>query len=354
MHPDPATHASVSSDQRPGGSRAGDAPVSLRLEPVGCDLCGARDSQPLLTLRDLVHGVTTQAFHLVRCRRCGLRYLDPRPVVADLVRVYPDSYVPHRRSGLASAARRWLLRRELRSLWPLLAPPRRILEVGCGSGDLLQLVRELGNPDVIGIEPSRTAAEHARQRWGLDVIHGTLDDAQLPPASVDVALLQHVLEHVPSPSGTLATLARVLRPGGTLLLWLPNVDSWAARAWRSAWLGYDAPRHLYAFDLETLDTLLRRHGFRVTSVHHEWIGIEWSWGVRLALRRRRGGRGSLLDRVLHRAHVPLTLVTTPVSLAAALAGQGGRVRVVARATAATESLSQANDSLCPHPQSGIP
>ncbi|GBD17239.1 putative S-adenosylmethionine-dependent methyltransferase [bacterium HR26] len=300
----------------------------VELEHITCDLCGADDAEPVLDLRDLIHRTTDLPFTLVRCRRCGLRYLNPRPLPAQLGRFYPADYAPHRRAGLSAAARRWLLRRELRTLWPLLAPPRRVLELGCGSGDLLQLVRELGNPNVLGIEPS-AAADQARQRWGLDVIRGTLEEARLPAGSFDAALAQHVLEHLPSPSATLAELARVLRPGGALVLWLPNAGSWTARAWGAAWMGYDAPRHLYTFERTTLRALLERHGFSVAEVRHEWVGIEWSWGLRLALRRR-GHEGDALDRLLARLHLPLAVAATPVSLAAALAGRSGRVRVVAR------------------------
>lgn len=322
--------------ERPPGGRGSVAAGALgpsllgsELERVACDLCGAGDAEPALHLHDLIHRTTDARFTLVRCRRCGLRYLNPRPSPAQLAQFYPEDYAPHRRSGLSAAARRWLLRRELRALWPLLAPPRRVLELGCGSGDLLQLLRELGNPSVLGIEPSAAAAAHARQRWGLDVLTGTLEDVRLPSGCFDAALAQHVLEHLPSPSATLAELARILRPGGVLILWLPNAGSWAAQVWGTAWMGYDAPRHLYAFDLATLSALLERHGFRVAAVRHEWVGIEWSWGLRLA-RRQRGHHGDALDRLLGRLHLPLAAAATPVSLAAALAGRSGRVRVVAR------------------------
>uniref|UniRef100_A0A7C2WBW3 Class I SAM-dependent methyltransferase n=1 Tax=Thermorudis sp. TaxID=1969470 RepID=A0A7C2WBW3_9BACT len=317
---------------RPSGLASGRqraAGAAIELEHVACDLCGADDADLLLHLRDLIHRTAGLPFTLVRCRRCGLRYLNPRSLPAQLDRFYPADYAPHRRSGLAAAARRWLLRRELRALWPLLAPPRRVLELGCGSGDLLQIVRELGNPSVLGIEPSASAADLARQRWGLEVVRGTLEEARLASGSFDVALAQHVLEHLPSPSATLAELARVLRPGGTLVLWLPNAGSWAARVWGPAWMGYDAPRHLYTFDLETLRALLDRHGFGVAAVRHEWVGIEWSWGLRLAVRQR-GHDGDALDRLLGRLHLPLAVAATPVSLAAALARRSGRVRVVAR------------------------
>jgi SAM-dependent methyltransferase len=209
----------------------------------------------------------------------------------------------------------------------LLAPPARIIDVGCATGDLLQGVRKRGNSNVLGIEPNRHAAELARRRCGIEVFNGMLEHARLPDLSVDVALLSHVIEHLPSPSGTMAELFRLLRPGGSIVLWLPNADSLAARVLREWWIGFDAPRHLHTFSVETLSRLLEQHGFAVQSVEHEWIGLEWSWALRLILHERLANPA--IDRVLATLHPALTAMLSPISFAAARTGQAGRIRVIA-------------------------
>lgn len=302
-------------------------PTPLRFETVACDVCGADDPQPVHVLRDLIAGTTDEAFHLVRCRQCGLHYLNPRPAISELGRFYPENYAPFTRRGIAARVRAWQHRRDVAALWPYLAPPARVLDVGCATGELLQIIREQGNPFVTGIEPSPQAADIARTRWGLDVITGDLQVAALPSESVDVALLSHVIEHVPSPSETIAELRRVLRPDGTLILWLPNLDSAAARVWGTSWIGFDAPRHLYTFSVDTLGALLEKHRFVIRSVHHEWIGLEWSWGLRLRLRQQFGA--GPVDRLLTRMHPILTGAFTPVAAAAAVAKRAGRIRVIA-------------------------
>ncbi|HEU5422112.1 MAG TPA: class I SAM-dependent methyltransferase [Nitrolancea sp.] len=298
--------------------------IDLPLEHVVCDLCGADDPEPLLTLHDVLAGTTPLPFQLVRCRRCGLRYLSPRPCAEALPTIYPADYAPFRQSGLSARIKRRGRRRELAALRPLLDPPRRVLDLGCATGELLQIVRELGNADVLGVEPSSEAAAVARAR-GLEVVAGTLEDARLPSGSLDAALLAHVIEHLPSPDATLAELARVLRPGGALVLWLPNADSLAARLLGARWIGYDAPRHLYAFTPRTLGSLLARHDFTVRSVEHEWIGLEWSWALRLWAAER----SPRLGRMLARLHPLTTAALTPLSAAAATLRRAGRVRVVA-------------------------
>jgi SAM-dependent methyltransferase len=162
----------------------------------------------------------------------------------------------------------------------------------------------------------------------MEVITGTLEDACLPAASIDTALLAHTAEHLPSPSRTFAELRRVVKPGGAVVLWLPNADSWAARLLGDWWIGYDAPRHLYDFTPATLARMLRQSGFALQSIRHEWIGLEWSWALRLRLRQRRPE--SRLNGILAALHPVLTAALTPPAALAVLAHRGGRIRVVAR------------------------
>lgn len=298
------------------------------METVVCDLCGADDAESLLMLRDRMFRTTEEAFRLVRCRRCGLRYLNPRPATEVLDRYYPATYDPFARRGLSARIKARQYRRAVDELWPFLSPPARVLDLGCATGDLLQVVRERGNPNVVGIEPSIHAAAISRDRYGLDVHAGQLADAAIPDASLDAVLMSHVIEHLPSPSRTLTEIARVLRPGGTVVLWLPNADSLAARFWDDAWMGYDAPRHLYTFTPVTLTALLQRTGFVVREIQHEWIGLEWSWGLRLRARER--WRSDAGERLLTRLHPALTAAFTPLAATAALARKAGRIRVIAR------------------------
>jgi ubiquinone/menaquinone biosynthesis C-methylase UbiE len=301
------------------------APDSLEFVP--CDLCGANDAEPVLGLRDRMFETTSSTFQLVRCRCCGLLYLNPRPTLTELDRYYQESYTPFSRSGISGRMKRLMIGSEVESLWSLLAPPARVIDVGCATGEMLQAIRERGNPNVLGLEPSAHAADLARDRFGLDIVTGTLEQACMPDQSRDVALLSHVIEHLPSPSRTVAELQRVLSPGGALIIWLPNARSVASRLLGEYWIGYDAPRHFYAFTPTTLTRLLDQYGFQVRSVSHEWIGLEWSWALRLWMRARVHVKP--LDRLLGTLHPLLTAALTPISATAASARRAGRIRVVA-------------------------
>jgi len=299
---------------------------SHQLVEVSCGLCGADDPQPLGWLEDTRYGTLPHPVQLVACRVCGFRYLTPQPQPGSEALFYPAGYDPYRRTGWTAAARRLLLRREVRLLWPYLAPPRRVLEIGCATGELLLIIRAAGNPFVSGIEPDPAAAQIAL-RHGLDVQVGTLETLPLPSAAYDTVLLQHVLEHLPEPGRALARVAALLRPGGSLVLWLPNGDSWAARCFGSAWMGYDPPRHRSVFTPATLRRACAQVGLEIVAVHHEWHGLEWAWGLRL-LARAKGWRRT--EHVLARLHFAAIVATTPIAIAAALARRSGRLRVLAR------------------------
>ncbi|MGA7670499.1 MAG: class I SAM-dependent methyltransferase [Nitrolancea sp.] len=299
-----------------------------RFVSVCCDLCGADDPAPMIDLTDRMFHTTDEVFHLVRCRRCGHLYLNPRPGLAYLERYYAADYAPFARSGIAGRVKRWTISREVDELWPSLKPPACVVDVGSATGDLLAAIRMHGNPNVLGIEPSEHAARLARERSGIETIVGTLEEAELATGSVDVLLMSHTIEHLPSPSNTLAEMARVLAPDGTLILWLPNADSISARLLSRWWIGYDAPRHFHDFTPDSLRRLLAKQGFKIEKIRQEWIGLEWSWALRLMAHERL--QNARLDVLLARIHPLLTIGLTPVSGVAAIARRAGRIRVVAR------------------------
>jgi SAM-dependent methyltransferase len=294
------------------------------IEGFRCPVCECTHARPFLALTDRIARTTSEKFTLARCRGCGLLRLHPQPSDLVLERAYPDEYAPFNRPGLSGRAKRLLEAKGVRDLWDYLRPPRAILDVGCAGGELLDRIRQAGNPDVHGIEPDPFAASLARRR-GIPVHEGYLEDARLPDESISTVLLDHVLEHVDDPAAFLAEVHRLLIGGGAVIIWLPNVESDAAQRLGPFWMGYDAPRHLTTFSLRTLSRLLDKQGFRVVRVHHELSGVEWAWGLRLRLRER----FPFTEPVLRHLHTPLILLATPLGIWSAWRGRSGRVRVIA-------------------------
>jgi len=211
---------------------------------IPCNLCGNADVS--IVSRRSRDG---KALRSVACRQCGLVWSDPRP--HDARRFYENEYrLAYKRTfepqprHVLRAGKVALSR--LAQIRPLLAGRLRILDVGAGGGEFAYLLTKLGH-EVDAIEPNHGYAGYAASQYGLPVTRGMIGDVALPEASYDLITMWHVLEHTEDPAGVLRQLARALRPGGTLVVEVPNVEA-TCQAPGSTF--HEA--HLYDFNLATL------------------------------------------------------------------------------------------------------
>lgn len=243
------------------------------MEEASCILC-AKPGQTWFEKPDKFP--PHERFRVVRCRACGLGWVSPRPSPDDIGRFYPDTYSwrPETEGEESPVHRleRWyrfhLLRFETRQLLARtdLAPGDPVLDVGCGSGDRLLVMKQAGlEPAGVEITP---AADYARERLSLDVRRGTLEDARLEDGRFRAVTLYNVVEHVHDPRRVLAEARRVLKPGGWIVLQCPNARSLQARLFRRRWAALDVPRDLYYYTPAILGRLLREEGFRPEGVAH--------------------------------------------------------------------------------------
>jgi len=214
-----------------------------------------------------------------------MRFLRVQPTGAGLAELYsPEYFERDFRCGrsAASASDREAFRAENQALLasfeariPARATPRRLLEVGSSTGWLLLEARERGwEPK--GVELSAEAVARSRA-LGLDVFHGDLTAAALPDQSVDLIYMGDVLEHVPDCRAVIEEVARVLAPGGVLVLRGPITTHSLARSFAlSVYRGVggtitlrEPPYHLWEFTPATLRTLLESAGL-------EWVSARQS------------------------------------------------------------------------------
>jgi SAM-dependent methyltransferase len=141
-----------------------------------------------------------------------------------------------------------------------------LLEVGCGSGMYLDLMRALGWKRVVGIDISRRAIEQASTELKLEAYCGELKDVCLDEESFDAVSLSHTLEHVSDPVGFLRETYRVMKAGARLAIVVPNIESLTARVFGPDWFHLDAPRHMVNFTRSSLRVALERAGFQVESL----------------------------------------------------------------------------------------
>ncbi len=257
-----------------------------------CLACGGARLAPL-AMRYEFRGT----FPLVECRACGLRFLAVQPAREALGELYSAAYFERDfRCGRSDTDvyDEAMYREEDRGLldaFERLRAPGRLLEVGCAAGWLLRHAAERGWK-VEGVELSETAVAHARA-LGLEVHRGELDDAALPGGAFDLVYMGDVLEHVPDCRGVLASVARVLRPGGVLYLRGPITTHSLAR--RLALAAYGAlgrtlvlnepPYHLWEFTPRPLAALFRAVGLEVIECRQSKIPPGRAHGDKSALQR---------------------------------------------------------------------
>jgi len=286
--------------------------------PPRCPGCEASQAEATVLIRgrDRLTGVPGE-FAVVSCDSCGLAFTVPRLTPEDFTLYYPSSYSaylptgrPGARRGRSIGERVDALNREAivrfgpyRRIWRRM--PGRLLDVGCGTGDLASTFAGHGWR-AYGIDPSEQAALHARAA-GVDALAGTLADAPWPEGHFDAIVFNHSLEHVSDPGEDLAAAARLLRPGGLLAIAVPNFDSWHRRLFASAWFQLDLPRHLQHFDRDSLGALIERTDLHTVAVGASSMrpSLLGSLQCKLLGEMRYEGR---LFRILAWALAPLLLV----------------------------------------------
>jgi SAM-dependent methyltransferase len=235
---------------------------------------------------------------------------------------------------LARPALRAFDRQRLAMLRSLVAPPARLLDVGAGRGRFVASARAAGY-DASGIDPSTRGAAGP-------VTRARVEEAAFATGSIDVASAWHVLEHLEAPGVALASIASWLRPGGGLLVGVPNLASPQAWVGGDVWYHLDVPRHRVHFTANGIDLLLRAHGFTPLRTVHV-LAEQNPYGMWQSLVSRLTRQPSYLYNLLKRnapvrsPDLAVTLLSLPLApfaavaeLLAGLARRGGTIAVLAR------------------------
>lgn len=235
-------------------------------EHTACNLCGARNEVVVGT-----HDRDGHPLRTVLCRTCGLVWTNPRPSAADMNAYYETTYradykgqaaPPLRkivRGFLGASGRRRMLRELLASVPQ---EPARMLDVGCGAGELVYLMRRDG-VDASGLEPGIEFADFARTVLRVPIQAAAVDAATVTDSSVDLVTMYHALEHVPDPRSVLHTARGWLKQGGRLIVEVPNI---AALVQAPSHQYHYA--HLHHFTSSTLAALGEAAGLRLVDTRY--------------------------------------------------------------------------------------
>jgi 2-polyprenyl-3-methyl-5-hydroxy-6-metoxy-1,4-benzoquinol methylase len=228
-----------------------------------CPICGNQSFSEVLSGKD--HFLSGEQFMIVRCSNCNFRLTSPRPSSDEISRYYESGeYIAHNaaRSDPFTLLYRIVRNYTIRQKFKLVrtnTTGENLMDIGCGTGEFLNYCSGKGLK-VTGIEPNEQARKFARENFSLD-IHDQDFLETLEKDSMDVVAMWHVLEHVGNLEERMNQVSLILRPGGTLVLALPNSDSWDAGFYKEYWAAYDLPRHLYHFTPESVLKLAGKFNF---------------------------------------------------------------------------------------------
>jgi SAM-dependent methyltransferase len=244
---------------------------------------------------------------------------------AELAPYYPDDYW-----GGAAPTQRWIQSSQFdktRFLSRCELAGGTILDVGCGSGFFLRALDQ-SKWQRFGVETSSLAAAAAEREVGNGrVFAGTLTQSKWADSAFDVVTFWSALEHTNEPRANLNEARRITKPGGSLIVQVPNAASYQARFFAGDWFALDAPRHRYHFTLPLLERLLAETGFEVYRVTY-FSRSHNSHALRQSLKTKLFTRNSSrVNRALFYASLPFI---KPFDGAMSAFGKGATLTLAAR------------------------
>ncbi|MFN5458287.1 MAG: class I SAM-dependent methyltransferase [Bacteroidota bacterium] len=236
------------------------------IEITKCIVCDSSERKTFLSCKD--YTVSQETFNISECVNCGFKFTSPRPKDIDLGKYYKsESYVSHSDSkkGIINTlyhyVRNYTLLKKLKLILKY-SRPGNIIDYGCGTGAFLEICQK-SSWKVFGIEPDSDARKIANERIGINPFMDPEDFIKNNSGlKVDVITLWHVLEHIPDVVSFFKFIDTFLKEKGTLIIAVPNCNSYDAIKFNEYWAAYDLPRHLWHFTPKTISKLFQNNGYK--------------------------------------------------------------------------------------------
>lgn len=237
-------------------------------ENIKCNLCGNDNTETVY--KSVPKEITEESKQtytassniitlekIVRCKKCGLIYINPRLRKEEIMRGYSDAvdeiYVSQEKGRLLT------FQKGIRLVQKYSQKKGKILDIGCAAGYFLKVAKDAGW-ETFGAEPAKWMSEYGNRHFGVNIKAGTLEDAKFPSDFFDVVTMWDVLEHTTDPFSTLKEVNRIMKKGGVLIVNFPNIGDFLARLFGRKWW-FILSVHLYYFTTDTLMGMLKKTSF---------------------------------------------------------------------------------------------
>lgn len=238
-----------------------------------CPVCKGNQFQPYISCVD--HTVSHETFNIAQCNNCNFRFTNPIPFDNESGKYYlAEEYISHSGStkGLVNKlygiVKNYTIHKKVnlvnKQMNNATVQSKSLLDIGCGTGDFLFACKQKGW-NVTGIEPSSLARSNAERKFGIIPLNSN-KLFELVDIKFQVITLWHVLEHIYELDKTIMQIKSLLDKDGTLIVAVPNCNSWDAKKYGQYWAAWDVPRHLYHFKKSDIETLFSKYKFNIAEI----------------------------------------------------------------------------------------
>lgn len=256
-----------------------------------CRICGNENSIEEYNIKEKMFG-TGEEFEYFKCMDCGC--LQIKKIPENIQKYYPPNYLPDFQSF--SLKKYFIKKRENaffsgkgtlgKFLIKLFGIPKEhkwftklelnkmnsILEVGCGKGELLNILHLAGFKKLLGIDPFMEKNQVFNEHYKLLKINLSEIDTIF-----DFVMFNHSFEHLSNPHETFQYLKKIIKKNGQILIRIPLVDSYAWETYKTDWVQLDPPRHFFLYTVKSIRFLCHKYGFRLKSILYDSNGFQF-WG----------------------------------------------------------------------------
>lgn len=249
------------------------------------------------------HLVTKKEFNILIDEETELLVTSPQPEVSEIGKYYEsEEYNSHSNEAksIFDKVYEFVKTINLKSKYSIIESSKlntqsskTVLDIGCGAGDFLNFCKNKGW-SVSGVEPTDKAREISESKLDIKV-SSDLSLNHFQDSSFDVVTMWHVLEHRYDIMETIAELKRIVKPGGLIIIALPNYKSYDAQFYKQYWAAYDVPRHLFHFTKKTIDIIFTKNNLKLSKIYPMWFD---SFYVSLISEKNMNGKMNPLRAIL--------------------------------------------------------